>query len=144
MLITSKHRLVERSIYASRIKELLDNPSRGKIRLRDEFTVGQPSNCYGTLLYILGFVEKPEFVKQENFEKLLGRYFNRGKNIDGIVIFRGRYWMQHSGLYIGQTHKQNVIFHQPNTGEPYTAERIIDYRDKYPAAGRQEYYSLKK
>ena len=99
----------------------------------------RPSNCLGTVLYLIGYNKTLEFVDQPEMTSLLDRVYKKTEVKEGIVAFWLGGLLQHCAINLGTINKARIIFHQPGHGgnfEPYTPEA---YKKVY---GKSQPYEL--
>ena len=130
---TDLHLLVELSPYCLRIQELLAFPESGNRPRKDSNGYSCQSNCHGTLLYILGLLESLQFYSPGDMEQFLGQRCCQQES--GEILAFGYSptdttnpgWLMHTALHLGPYQNEEIIFHQPNTGENYELSTIRHY-----------------
>ncbi len=126
-VIDAQH-LIQLSPHRRRIQELLADPKRGTIPPEGSTLC---SNCHGTLRYVLGLEDHLSCYYPEQMGKFLEAnclprdggeivafYYKLGKRRGGLT---------HTALRLGMVRKQQVLFHQPNTGEEYSLDTLGNY-----------------
>jgi len=143
------NKLIAKSPYSKNIEKLLAMPEFGRVPYDGDITklyYKQPSNCHGTLFYVLGLgnLNFPRFADKKIMNRFLNENCESGKEENGIVTFSSlKRGFQHCGLYLGKAAGKDTIFHQPNTGEEYCVEPVTNYLIFYPEADSIVFFKFK-
>lgn len=133
-----KQRLLQRP-RGERIVFLLERRHLGKVPLTPSFAERQIrcrasleetgygfSNCHGTLLWVISHYEadRPQGVSGYTMIDFLKKYCSEqdSRKANGLWTLWHREALLHSGIYLGPLDDTERVFHQPNTGEPFSLE----------------------
>ena len=145
--------LVETSRFREKIRFLEKYPDLGR-EFHTEIPMehpshGQPSNCYGTLDWILDDKNEnrlPLWMPSWKFSK---KYLIEENNLNGrkhpdclVLFWSGEGDIQHAALYIGECEKMEAIAHQPDTGEIYSIDTPEFHKEFYPECYEYDFYKI--
>jgi hypothetical protein len=144
--------LVTHSPYGRRILQLLLDPLEGTVSYtadRKKSYYGEPSNCAGTLLYVLGLYGneygKPAFVEPDlmkDFLKCNGTRILSPAPGSVAVFSDSKYAMGHFAYCLGG--EKTIVFHQPSTGEPFALDPLSTYPSWFPTIHTPRFYALQE
>lgn len=144
-------KLVETSSFRERLEWLLERPELGKIANKNlpfcHPAYNKPSNCFGTLLFIVNAnnVETlPQFEEQETMDFYIKKRCEKADKEKDIVILRCKEGkIRHAALYLGRAAGYSAIFHQPGTGEDYTMHPLEKFLKWNPTFESADFYKIK-
>ena len=108
--------LLARTRFSEKIAQLLRNPG-----------LARDSNCFGTLLYLLGYPEEqksPVYVSPRIMQVMLPERFVEVPKTEPIItddtaVFYEAGYLSHCGICVSTTRTSPVIFHQKGYGEDF-------------------------
>ncbi len=103
-----------------------------KIRMKIAKSTCEPTNCIGTVLYVLGVIDEDSYVgfgenrySEGIVDKLLERMIRVDKpQIGAIILISSGYRIEHMGLVVDENPFK--IYHRPGLHRPGSPTRIVE------------------
>ncbi|MFH1174721.1 MAG: hypothetical protein V1725_06305 [archaeon] len=140
LFLTQAEPIIDASLFRERVRSLLSSPERGRYVRHAQDT--DPSNCFGTTLYIVGSLPTPRFVHGDKLSRCLEQNSLSKKKPDSIIALFDEEHLLHTGVYLGDCAQGGVVIHQPDTGEDYAVDPLEAMCFLYPAT-RKEFYTFR-